>query len=257
MNQSAWAIDTEWGYKNRQKGCESALEPIVFCAVNINTGQRRAFWGRDPALKRFLQEHKDAIFISHVSQAEMKNLLRLEIDLPQHWFDTYVAFRFIYNKPTPHSAALSDALIRLGFPHLVTQEKSEIRGKILNLELDLTDEQTRNQVKEYCFNDCIGCQALYDALRQRVPLELMNYWTEYVKTVAKSELLGLPIDLPAYKLILKHRAQIIAGLAEQANQTFPVFLNKNGLFSFSKQNFLRWCKKAGLRWPTTLSPSTN
>ena len=94
-----WAVDSEWGFRNGRVDHESQFEPVVFCAVGIRTGRRVFFWGRDVGLRDFVRQHSDDLFVGHYVVAEMKYLLRLGVPLPPHWFDTFVAFRYVTNGP--------------------------------------------------------------------------------------------------------------------------------------------------------------
>ena len=46
----------------------------------------------------------------------MTYLLRLGIELPQHWFDTFVAWRAITNRPKYPRAGLGDAVLGFSGP---------------------------------------------------------------------------------------------------------------------------------------------
>src|SRR5262245_29602495 len=111
-----WLIDTEWGFHDERIDQESAWEPVGLCVVGLRSGHRLHFWGRHPALRTFFSDHTDDLFVSHNAVAEMKYLLRLNISLPPHWFDTFVAWRYLTNRPGYLEAGLAPALLRLGLP---------------------------------------------------------------------------------------------------------------------------------------------
>lgn len=156
-----FGVDTEWGYSGGQIGHESAFTPVIFCAVDMVAGSRIAFWERDPALGDFIQEHQGALFVAHNATAEMKYLLRLGMPLPERWYDTFVAERYRTNQSNMPLVSLSECLHRYNLPHLAPQVKEELRNRILNLEIDLTNPEERNEIREYCLSDCDGCLALY------------------------------------------------------------------------------------------------
>ena len=35
-----WSIDTEYGFRGGARDCETRWEPVVFCAVDVDAGQR-------------------------------------------------------------------------------------------------------------------------------------------------------------------------------------------------------------------------
>src|SRR4051794_1373138 len=113
-----WSVDTEWSFRDGRTDQESAWEPVVLCLVSLRSGRRLSFWGRHPGLRAFFIDHADDLFVAHNCVAEMKYLLRLDVPLPARWFDTFVGWRRLANKPGCLEASLSVALHRLGLPHL-------------------------------------------------------------------------------------------------------------------------------------------
>src|SRR4051812_35814519 len=95
LPREIWVIDTEWGFRDGRIGQESAWVPVVLCLVGLRSGRRLSFWGRDPGLWAFFLEHSPDVFVAHYCIAEMKYLLRLGIPLPERWFDTFVAWRYL------------------------------------------------------------------------------------------------------------------------------------------------------------------
>src|SRR5260221_12521676 len=144
-----WSIDTEWGFRDDRVDHESAWEPVVLCAVGLRSGRRHYFWQEDDRLKSFFRDHAGDFFVAHNVVAEMKYLLRLNVPLPQNWFDTYVAWRFMTNKPGNLEARLSVALHRLGLPHLVPGGKKELQQKMLNLRFDPGSAADRGEGVNY------------------------------------------------------------------------------------------------------------
>ena len=159
-----WSIDTEFGFHDGRLDCESAWEPVCLCLVGLLSGERIAFWGWDHRLPAFFREHTDDLYVAHYAIAEMKYLLRLDIPLPARWFDTFVAWRWLTNRPGYPEASLPSALHRLGLPHLAPAAKSELRQQIARLEFDPGSSIDRHTIITYCFSDCDGAAALYRAL---------------------------------------------------------------------------------------------
>src|SRR5207247_2447565 len=131
-----WAVDTEWGFRDGRVDQELAWVPIVLCLVGRRSGRRLSFWGDDSALRRFFREHADDLFLAHYAVAELKYLLRLDVPLPNRWFDTFVAWRYLTNRPGNLEAGLTSALVQLGLPGLAPAEKKELQQKILHLGFD-------------------------------------------------------------------------------------------------------------------------
>ncbi len=248
-----WACDCEWGFRGGLIDHESAWEPVVFCVVGLRTGRRFWFWGRDPRLQGFFREHRNDLFVSHSNVAEIKYLLRLGITIPAHWFDTFAAERYLTNRPNHLEAGLSVALHRLNLPHLAPSTKKALKQNILNLQFDPENPEDRREIDDYCFSDCDGTAAHYNYSQTRIAADLMAYWVEYLKAVAKMELRGIPIAVPEHVEIQQRKPEIQAALIGDINRTWPVFIDN----SFNKASFLTWCRHVGIQWPVAQSEATD
>ena len=245
--REVWSVDTEWGYSGGRVGFETAFRPVIICFVGYYSKRRIAFWGNDDRLARFLKKRKNDLFVAHNCVAEMKYLLRLGINLPTRWFDTFLAFRYVTNRPLPYPPAnLSDALKYLGKPHLAPATKKALRDKILYLQFDLDSQADRAEIAKYCFSDCDGALAIFESLIDEIVPGTMDYWVRYSRAVGHMELRGIPLDYRRFELILESRFEIMRGLKAEANKTAKVY-RKNG--SFCRRVFYAWCRKVGIEWP--------
>lgn len=249
INTETWSIDTEWGFRNGLVDYESEWEPVVLCAVGLRSGRRLHFWGGDDRLPSFFHEHADDIFVAHNVVAEMKYLIRLGVPLPANWFDTFVAWRYLTNRPFRLEASLSRALDSLDLSHLLTSNKYELRDRILHLQFDDQRTQDRDEIVDYCFSDCDGAAALYRRVVEPVPFATMAHWCEYLKAVARMELRGIPFDVTSYRQIVEKQPFVRSALIDDINKTWPVF--KNG--SFCSKSFFAWCKGCHIPWPSRVS----
>jgi DNA polymerase I len=247
-----WAVDTEWGFRDNRVDHESAWEPVVLCLVGVASGRRLSFWGQDPGLTTFFRDHAADLFVAHYSVAEMKYLLRLGIPLPARWFDTFVGWRYLTNRPNHLEAGLSPALDRLAMSHLAPAVKKALQQRILHMRFDPDSSADRLEITDYCFSDCEGCPGLFRRIGDRVPSAVMAHWAEYLKAVARMEIRGIPFDVRAFQRIAAQRYQIKAALIGDVNATCRVFDGE----TFSRTAFLQWCDTARIHWPTRISPRT-
>lgn len=196
MNTGASAIvlDTEWSYRSGRTGSESAWVPVVLCALILFSGQELVFLpGRDDRhLADFLVENKDALWVAHSITAEMKYLLRLGLPVPERWYDTLVAERWLTNRSAQPKVGLAAALDRRNLGHLVWSDKSEFRDRILTLDFQPDGTGFMNEVTRYCLQDCQGCAALFKEQiappENRVKLErLMSWYPRYQLAVSRME----------------------------------------------------------------------
>jgi hypothetical protein len=250
--QEVWSLDTEWGFRDGRVEEESAWEPVTLCLVGLRSGRRLSFQGRDPGLRPFFGSHGDDLYVAHYAVAEMKYLLRFGIPLPPRWFDTFVAWRYLTNRPGNIEAGLAPALVSLGLPALAPAEKKELQQKILHLRFDRSNPSDWEEIVRYCFSDCAGAAALYRHLVDRVPPALMAHWCEYLKAVGRMELRGIPFDAVEYFRIQRMRPVIKARLIGSVNATWPVFAGE----TFKRGAFLAWCRSVGITWPVKVSDTT-
>jgi hypothetical protein len=247
-----WSIDTEWGFREGRVGHESAWVPVVLCIVGLRSARRLHFWGGDPGVRAFFSEHTSDLFVAHYAIAEMKYLLRLGIPVPKRWCDTFVAWRYLTNRPGNLDAGLSAALCGLGLPHVAPAEKKELREKILHLRFDVANPADRKQIIDYCYSDCDGCAAFYERIGDRIDVAVMAHWVEYLKGVARMELRGIHFAVGEYDRIQCMRPAIKAALVANVNATHPVLDGQ----TFKRSWFIRWCRQVGIDWPVKTSDTT-
>jgi DNA polymerase I-like protein with 3'-5' exonuclease and polymerase domains len=226
---------------------------VVLCAVNLDTGERLSFWGKDAPLGKWIAGHADDLFIAHNLVAEASYLLQLGIRPPTRWFDTMVAERYITNRwkyaQRGYKVNLSDSLHRLKLQHLAPAEKKELQQMILHLNFTDADRQ---EIIAYCFSDCDGAAALYQERQDKVPPKLMAHWTEFLLAIAAMERRGIPFDLRTWERVMAVRRDLIRVQADKVNRTWPVYEGT----VFKKGKFLEWTNRAGIEWPTKRSPTT-
>jgi DNA polymerase I-like protein with 3'-5' exonuclease and polymerase domains len=248
-----WAVDCEWGFRDGRVDEPSAFQHVVFCAVNLDTGERLTFWGKDPRLSTWIADHFDDLFVAHNAVSEMKYLLQMGIRPPPRWHDTMVAERYITNRwkysQRGYKVNLSESLHRLKLAHLAPAGKKALQKKILHL--DFTDAD-RPEIEAYCLSDCDGAAALYLARQDRVPLDLMAHWGEYLLAVALMELRGIPFDFAMWDRVLANRKALIQLQVEKVNRIYPVY---DGI-KLKRGKFFEWADREGIRWPLKKSKAS-
>jgi DNA polymerase I-like protein with 3'-5' exonuclease and polymerase domains len=246
------SVDTEYGFRGGTE-CESAFVPVVFCAVNVETGERHSFWGRDPELARFVRDHTAALFVSHNLIAEAKYLLRLGITPPPCWWDTMLAWRYVSNAEVVQPFGLLAALTRLGEPYgHGGAEKTALQERIGRLAFGPNSPDDRRAILAYCFEDCEGAARLYRRLLTHVPAAWMKYSTEFCLELARMELRGVAVDTERYARVLERRGEVVEAVTARANATCPAFVNGQ----LKGRRFFAWCAANGVGWPSSLSPRT-
>jgi DNA polymerase I-like protein with 3'-5' exonuclease and polymerase domains len=248
---NTWSIDTEYGFRGGVE-CPSAFTPVVFCAVEMDTGERRSFWGRDERLSWFIRDRAGDLFVSHNLSAEAQYLLRLGVQPPAHWFDTMLAWRYATNAQEVPPFGLEKALERAGIPHAYAGQKGHLQEWIGRLRFDPDSPEDRRLIRDYCLEDCVTTAALYRRLVGRVPATWMGSAVEYCLALARMELQGIALDMDRYTALLECKDEVVGRVTAQVNAVHPVFVRGQ----LSRHHFLTWCAANGIGWPTSWSPRT-
>lgn len=250
--ETAIVIDAEWGYRGGRVGWESVWVPVVLCALVIFSGREYIFLpGRDDShLADFLSENKGSVWVAHSVTAEMKYLLRQGMPIPDQWYDTMLAERWLTNSPRRLEVGLVKALKRRGLPHLAPLEKNEIRRKILHLDFNHGDSDETERIAEYCMQDCRACAALFQ--RQRSVPEnrdrldgLMSWWPIYQLAIAKMELRGIPVDVSMYNAVIDNWPEMRGLLVGEINAAASI-MAPSGI---KRSAFGKFCKTVHISLP--------
>ena len=254
-----WIVDAEWGFTQGHINDNGLFVPrisswqgVVFCAVGYPSGDRLHFWGRDPRLSCFINDHQNDLFVSHYVPAEMTYLLRMGVKLPEKWFCTFVAWRRLSNSSDRVGASLLAMMQGLGLPHRLPEYKSELQQKILQLNFDPSNPTDCTEITDYCLEDCDNCKIGYSKIVNHIDPVAMTYWCEYHKAISRMELRGIPIDYRTASLILRSRLAITDYLIDQVNITWPVYMDE----TFNRKSFLEWCSTQNINWPLKRSDVT-
>jgi hypothetical protein len=240
-----FAVDAEWGFSGARIGRSTAFQPIIFCALDLDTGQRYSYWANEgDRLSSFIRANSDATYVAHYATAEMGYLLRYQIPLPDRWCCTYLEFRRATNSSERIPAGLIDCLAYYDEPHIDSADKELMREKCLVLDFD---DEDKGDIEEYCHGDCEAAGWIYDRLGSP---EMGIVDLEYLKSVALTELRGIPFDVRTCQLIRRARVSIRKELIATVNKTVKLF-DDDG--NFRRRALFEWAHSQGIDWPLTWS----
>jgi hypothetical protein len=242
---STWGVDSEFGYVS---GLEvpSHFVHVVFCAINADTQERRAFFGRDARLARFIYDHDTDLFLAHNLVAEAKYLLQVGITPPRRWWDTYVGYRYSSNAEHVRRSGLLSAATKLGVPVPYFEgEKKLLQGWIGTLQFDPASPDDRARIRDYCFADAQCSIDLYRRLAGQVPEAWMATAVEFCLAIGRMEMMGLPLDLDYSNRLQERKGEVLAHIQADTNRIYPVF--RNGVLDEGR--LLSWCTREGIGWP--------
>jgi hypothetical protein len=249
------SIDAEYGWRGDVE-VPSAFVPVIFCSVDVDTGERHHFWGRDPGLAGFLRDNAGALFVSHNMAAEAKYLLQLGLEPPGRWWDTMLAYRLHTNAEFVCKYGLLAAAAKLRVPtHVTEAEKKGLQEWIGALRFNPASPADRARIREYCYGDCGVAAGIYRRLIGRVPPVppvWMQYCAEFCLAVARAELRGIPFDVSTYRRVCERKALVLEQVQSRVNKTCLLFRDGR----LDKPRLLNWCAAHGIGWPLRRSPRT-
>jgi hypothetical protein len=221
-----WAVDTEFGAPAGERP-----EPVCLVAKELITGRTIRLW-RDELRCLSTPPYPvgdTALFIAYAAPAEFAVHLALGWPLPQRTLDLFVEFRVVTcfggydgdsgeRQPSANLLAACDAF---RIEHETPEEKAVMRDLVLRAEW--TDDE-RLAVLNYCESDVAHLEQLLAsmlrpgatqfAFRRAIwpipPLDLTAAVERgrYMGAVARMEHTGIPIDVPALRVLQQHLGQI-------------------------------------------------
>jgi DNA polymerase I len=243
--EEVWLIDFEF-----RKSQEKHQEIICFCAKEYHSGKKIKLWLDQLDKPPFRLDDK-VCFVSYMSSAEMRSFISLGWPLPKNNIDFYAVFKNITNgKLGMGKKGLLEALQFFGIPSISTAHKDAMRDRILEGPPFTEDE--RKSILEYCFSDVIALEKLLPKLEPYIfqtENHFGRYWImgEYFKAAAHVETVGIPIDVPNYRLFQKYKHKIVGELLTEVDKEYQIY--EDGVFKI--KNFEDYLKKLNIRWDRT------
>jgi DNA polymerase-1 len=240
MRHSAvWGCDFEFCFPDGPGGL-----PAPICATfrELNTGAEWQLWGDDLRRPCPVEFNRDTLFVAYLASAEFSCFLALGWPLPVAVFDCYVEFRRLTNgRPTVTGFnGLSDALVEFGFRPV--DDKKSMRE--LAMRGGPFDEAERTALLKYNREDVLALGQLFPRLAAVTNMAQALHRGRYMRAVALTERLGVPIDMPALERLNERWDDIkLAVIAET---------DRFGLYegtSFRDDRLERVIAAQGIAWP--------
>jgi hypothetical protein len=221
------------------------------CLVAREFRSRRRFrcWLLDaPRPKPPFATGRDVLVVAFYASAEMGCYRVLDWEMPALLLDLFPEFRIHTNGRYAGKNSLLAALQYFGLEVMDAIQKDTMRDRIMaGGEFSVEDRQA---VLDYCESDVDATERLFPHLiDDRQNLNPALWRGEYMKTVARMEWNGVPVDLPLYERMAKHWPELQAGVIDKVNETIPVYENR----VFRHELLEKWLQTQGLldEWPRT------
>ena len=236
-----WFVDFEF---SSPPGGRSV--PICLVALEMKTGKTLRTWQDD---LQYMTEPPysigpDSLFAAYYASAEMSCHLTLRWPMPENVLDLFVEFRNLTNgRQTPCGNSLLGALAWFGFKSIDASEKDGMRDLAIRGGPFTWDEKIA--LLNYCESDVQALRGLFLQMAPFIDMPRALLRGRYMKSLAKIEHNGIPIDTKILNQFRKNWGVIQENLIKKINNEYGIF---DGL-TFKRTFFENWLKKTRIPWP--------
>jgi DNA polymerase I len=220
--------------------------PICLVARELASGRLVRLWGDELRQLRNAPypAQSDCLVVAYYASAEMSCHLALDWPMPKNLLDLYVEFRRLTNgKPPVCGSGLLGALIHFGLDSIAATEKEEMRQLAMRGSPWSNDE--RAALLDYCQSDVDALARLLPRMQPYLDLPRALLRGRYMKSAARIEHVGVPIDVAMLEILKANWAAIRHHLIERIDADFGVF--EGG--TFKAERWARWLAAQGIPWP--------
>ncbi len=243
--KEVWLVDFEFA-------APSGAVPEVRCLVALEyfSGRKIRLW--IDAIEKLNHPPynigKDALFVAYYASAEFNCHLALGWELPYYALDLFTEFRNTTNGlSTPCGAGLVGALTYYSLSSIEAADKASMR------ELALRDGdyslQEKSDLLDYCESDVDALKRLLPAMLPAIDLPRAILRGRYMKSAARMEYAGTPIDRNTLNRLGHHWETIQDQLIAEVDRHYGVYEGR----SLKAQRFADWLISNNIPWP--VSPS--
>jgi hypothetical protein len=187
----------------------------------------------------------DALFVAFFASAEMGCFLALGWPMPVRLLDLYVEFkRHVCGRDgEPGKPSLVYALDWFGLDSLDVNEKEEMRR--LAIRGGSYTDAERQALLTYCEADVNALVRLLSRMLSHIDLHRALLRGEFMRTVARIEHNGIPVDAATLVLFAEHWESLQLDMIRVVDADFGVY---DGVH-FRVERFARWLRRNGVPWP--------
>ena len=226
-------------------------QPVCAVFHELRSGQNRRLWWDQLDDKPPYPIGPDSLIVGYNVEAELKFHLALKWALPVRVVDLYFEFRRrtsgLPGWPPRRHRKLLDALSFYGLSGLEAIEKEEIVKLILRGGPWSAEE--RQAILDYCESDVIALRKLLLAMASEIRWRYALYRGRYAAALARTDLVGTPIDAPFSERLDRHWEPILDRMVAEIDKDYHIF---DGC-TFKQDRFEQWLIKENIadRWPRT------
>jgi len=241
--KTAWFVDTEY-VPNVPYVC-----PVCLAAYEWFSGQTLELWGDQLGAAPPYSVGEDSLFVAYNAEAELGFHLAKRWPLPVRILDLYFEFRHqtsgLRGWTPRRSRKLRDALSFFGLSGLDAIEKQEMLDLILKGGPWGAEE--RRIIQEGCMADVKALCKLFPAMASKIRWRFALLRGRYAPALARTHLIGTPIDVVLEERLHRNREVIQGRLIEEIDKDHRLFEGR----TFKYGRFAQWLVEEKIAWPTT------
>lgn len=240
--QAVMAVDFEYDFGG--DNFANLPRPVCMSYRDLRTGRGGNVWleGAHAAAPPF-STGTDTLFVAYNATAEIGCFRTLGWPIPERVLDLYPEFANLMNGVHAGRKGLVHAMEYFGLDTIGVVEKKAMVDLILRGP-PWTDEE-KQQIVEYCNSDVDALARLLPAMIPFIDLPRALFRGRYMANLAAVQNAGAPIDLPTYRLFVKHWDGIKERLIAEIDEDFGVYEGT----SFREERFEALLIRLGIPWP--------
>jgi hypothetical protein len=216
-------------------------------AKELLSGREVRLWRDEMRSRRFppFPLDADALYLAYYVPAELKCHQVLDWGLPASVIDPFVEFRNLTNNAGWHGgASLLGCAQYFGIPpRMTTEHKTEMRELVMGGEV----EKHRDDILDYCAEDVEILAELWPLLRDKINIEQALLRGAYMRSAARIEYNGVPLDMDTYGRLAEAWPDIKQQLIADVDSDYGVFEGS----TFKTERFAGYLEREGIPWPRT------
>lgn len=221
-----YVIDTEYVTRPGEK-----QRPVCLVAHGFNKGRRIAMFFDKPAASSF-PDPQSTLFLGYNLPSELKTMLSLGWELPEHYIDLYIEFLNMINGKWRGKDCLKD--LGTGLVDAVTYfggNPMDFWKSSKDKEIDyiiengttppegVTAEAHQKRILTYCEEDVVATDWLGRQMLPELDIEQALWRGKYCKAHAHFEHNGIPVDAERFRAIERESLKLKLSIANKIEET--------------------------------------
>lgn len=218
--------------------------PVCLCWWELRSNRKFRLWQDELRDSPPYPTGPRTLFVAYFASAELGFHLELGWPMPVRVLDLYVEFRCLTNgKPLLAGRSLLGAMAHYGLDGMGAAEKNEMRDLIMRGGPWNRDEL--EAIMAYCWEDVEATKILFTELLPQIDLPRAYHRGRYMRSVAVSQRIGTPINVPLFRRITENWENSQQNLIHSIDKAYGVYEGN----TFKQDRFERYLATHNIGWP--------